>query len=83
MRTFIAPSGHVVDVAAHELTDTEAARIAAALADQGIHVAPAVDVFHVVHLWAQQPTSTAQEVAALAAFARVTDCRLAWHGVKS
>jgi hypothetical protein len=54
-------------------------RTTVALAEQGIWIAPTVDVFRVVHLWAQQETTTRQEVAALTAFRAVTDCRLAWH----
>jgi hypothetical protein len=79
VRTTIAASGHVVDVIAHELTDRETAELTAALAAAGIRVAPVTDIYHVLHLWALQPTTTAQEVAVLAAFGKVTDCRLAWH----
>jgi len=72
--------GHVVDRPVRELTDADAHRVTVALAAVGIHVAPVVDVYRIVHLWAQQPTCTADEVRALVAFSDVTDCRLAWHG---
>lgn len=72
--------GHVVDRPARELTTADANRVTAALAADGILVRPVLDVFRVVHLWAADPITTAQEVAALAAFSAVTDCRLAWHG---
>jgi hypothetical protein len=72
--------GHVVDHIAHELTDREATRISRTLARDGIRVEPVADPFGVLHLWALAPTSTLQEVTALAAFAAETDCRLAWHG---
>jgi hypothetical protein len=71
--------GRVIERPAKELTDEAANRVTAALAMQGILVRPVVDVFHTVHLWAAEPFSTAQEVAALAAFLDVTDCRLAFH----
>lgn len=79
MRTEIR-NGHAVDVLRRELDDNEQQRIAIALAEQGIRVAPVVDVFHVLHLWALAPVTTAQEVTALAAFHAKTDARLAWHG---
>jgi hypothetical protein len=62
-----------------ELTDEVANRVTAALAKQGIVVRPVVDIFHTVHLWAAEPLPTRQEVRAVAAFHRVTDCRLAFH----
>lgn len=74
-------NGHAVDVLRRELDDNEQQRIAIALAEQGIRVAPVVDVFHVLHLWALEPVTTAQEVTALTAFHAETDARLAWHGV--
>jgi alpha-D-ribose 1-methylphosphonate 5-triphosphate synthase subunit PhnL len=72
-------NGRWVDVPHCQPTDTQLHRITVGLAEQGIRVAPSIDVFHVVHLWAQQETTTREEVAALAAFHAVTDCRLAWH----
>lgn len=75
--------GHVVERPARELTTADANHVTAALAEQGIHVEPVVDVFRVVHLWAEEPVSTEQEVRALYAFSAVTDCRLAWHGAVS
>jgi hypothetical protein len=71
--------GHAVDVILCELDDQEQHRIAVDLAAQGIRVAPVLDPFHVLHLWALVPLSTEQEVQALAAFHARTDCRLAWH----
>lgn len=71
--------GHVVDVACRELDDTEQAEIAAALTWLGIEVAPVVDVFHTLHLWALAPTTTAQEVLAVASYRRCTDCRIDFH----
>lgn len=72
-------AGHVVERPNRELTDADAHRITVALAAQGIHIAPVVDVYRTVHLWAQQPVSTTDEVRALKAYADVTDSRLAWH----
>jgi hypothetical protein len=71
--------GHVVDTPARQLSDDDSNSITAALAEQGIRVAPSMDAFLVVHLWALTELTTAQEVAALAMFAAATDCRLAWH----
>lgn len=71
--------GHVVERPAHELTDAEQVRIVLSLAEQGIHVVTALDLDDVLHLWATEPTSTVQEVRAIAAFAGVTDARLAFH----
>lgn len=80
MNTTITPAGRVVERVARQITDTELHRITVGLAQHGIRVAPSVDVLHVLHLWAQQPTTTTrQEVEALAAFSAVTDARLAWH----
>lgn len=78
MRTEIL-HGRAVDVIRCELDDQEQHRITAALAEQGIRVAPCIDVFHVLHLWALCPLTTEQEVRALAAFHAATDCRLAFH----
>jgi hypothetical protein len=72
-------AGRAHDVIVHEITDTEAATVTAGLAEHGIRIEPVVDVFHVLHLWALAPTTTRQEVQAIAAFRTVTDCRLAWH----
>jgi hypothetical protein len=71
--------GHVVERPGREISDTQAISVAAGLLAAGIHVVPVVDVFHTLHLWAQQPTTTPQEVAALRAFHAVTDVRMAWH----
>lgn len=79
MRTEIR-DGHCVDVIRRELGDTEQHRIAADLAVQGIRVEPVVDVYHVLHLWALEPVTTADEVRALRAFKDRTDCRVDWHG---
>jgi hypothetical protein len=76
-------NGRVIGVIVRELDDDQAHRITAALGEQGIRVEPIVDVYHVLHLWALAPTSTAQEVTALAAFSAETDCRLAWHEAAS
>ncbi|MEU7904151.1 hypothetical protein [Actinoplanes sp. NPDC049118] len=78
MRTEII-DGHVVDVIHRELSDFEQIDIAATLLEQGVHVVPVLDVYRVLHLWAQTPVTTEQEVRALAAFAERTDCRIAWH----
>jgi hypothetical protein len=72
-------AGHVVERPSRELTDADAHRITTALAAQGIHIAPVVDVYRTVHLWAQQPVSTTDEVRALRAYSDVTDSRLALH----
>jgi hypothetical protein len=79
MNTTVTKTGHVVERVAHQITDTELHRITVGLAERGIRIAPSVDVYRVVHLWAQQPTTTVQEVRAIAAFRTVTDARLAWH----
>lgn len=63
----------------HELTDREAARIARALAERGIRVEPVVDPFNVLNLWALAPLTVRQEITAIAAYAKVTDARIAWH----
>ena len=82
MKTVIAPTGRTIDVVTHELTDAEAARITATLAELGIAVAPVIDIYHVLHLWAQQPLSTRQEVTLLRAFWAETDARLVLHQVE-
>lgn len=79
MKTVIAPTGRPVDVVAHELTTSEAATITAALAEHGIRVEPVIDIYHVLHLWARQPVTTAEEVHLLRAFAARTDARLVFH----
>lgn len=72
-------AGHVVERANRELTDADAHHVTVALAAQGIHIAPVVDVYHTVHLWAQQPVTTRQEVRVIAAFRARTDSRLSFH----
>lgn len=72
-------TGRLVERVAHQITDAEQAAVTKALAAQDIHIALVVDVYQAVHLWAQQPTTTIQEVRALAAAAAVTDARLIWH----
>lgn len=81
MKTLATDTGRIFEQVEHELTDTEAAEITTALAQQGIHVAPVVDVYRVLHLWPAAPVTTVQEVTALRAFAQVTDARIAWHQV--
>lgn len=71
--------GHVIERAAHELTDVEAYTVRGQLAAAGIRVVLGQDIDRVVHIYALAPTSTRQEVRALAAFQAVTDSRLAWH----
>jgi hypothetical protein len=73
--------GHVVEAPARELTQVDAYLVRKHLADQGIRVVLGRDIDRVLHIWALTPTTTAQEVAALRAFAAATDARLAWHGV--
>jgi hypothetical protein len=75
--------GHVVDIIRRELDDHELADIAAVLAQQGIRVAPVVDVYHTLHLWALAPMTTRQEVRAVAAYRNETDCRIDWHGAEA
>lgn len=79
----ITGSGCRQDRVAHHLTDREQHRISAALAQQGIRVEPTEDPFGVLHLWAKEPCTIRQEVAALREFAAYTDCRLAWHAAAS
>lgn len=69
----------VHEIVAHELTDREASTITRALAKEGIRVEPVIDPFHVLHLWALVELTVRQEIAALRAFAKVTDARIAWH----
>lgn len=85
MRIVIADpeTGRIQEIVAHELTHREQHRITRTLAAQGIEVEPAIDVFHVLHLWAKTPLSTAEEVAALAAYAEVTDARMVWHPARA
>jgi hypothetical protein len=73
-------NGHVVERPVRELSDTDAHHVRAQLAATGVQVVVGMDLDHVVHIFAIEPVSTEQEVRALAAFMRRTDCRLAWHG---
>jgi hypothetical protein len=75
--------GHVHETPARELTQSELIDVRLELVPLGVHVTPAVDVYHYLHLWSLVPTSTRQEVAALRAFAARTDARLVWHGAAS
>lgn len=85
MRIVIADpeTGRTQDIVQHELTHREQHRITKALAAQGIQIEPAIDIFHVLHLWAKTPCTTAEEVTALAAYAEVTDARIAWHPARA
>jgi hypothetical protein len=71
--------GRTVEITARELTDAEIHDFAKAFARDGIRIEPVLDIFGVLHLWALEPTTIAQEVAVLRAVAAVTDSRLAWH----
>lgn len=71
--------GHVVERIAHQLTDVEAYALRGQLAAQGIRVVLGQDVHRVLHIWALEPTTTRQEVRALAAFRERTDAPLAFH----
>jgi Fe2+ or Zn2+ uptake regulation protein len=77
--TVIAPTGHVHDVIAHEPTDAELADITAGLAAQGVHIAPVVDVYRVLHLWPEGELPTVLANRAVRAFLAVTDCRVEYH----
>jgi len=72
-------AGHVIDRPAKPLTDERAHRIAAGLADAGIHIEPIADVFGTWHLWQRHQHSVAQEVAALRAFLAEHDSPVHWH----
>lgn len=72
-------TGRTQEIVARELTHREQHRITKQLAKQGIRIEPAIDAFHVLHLWAKEQLSTAQEVSALAAYAACTDARIAFH----
>jgi hypothetical protein len=65
----------------HELTPAETAVIVRDLAhhDPPLHVLPDLDERHVLHLWAQQEMTTAEEVFVLGAFLRQTDSPIRWH----
>lgn len=76
-------TGRTQEIVARELTHREQHRITTTLAKQGIQIEPAIDIFHVLHLWAKAPCTTAEEVAALAAYAEVTDARIAWHPARA
>jgi hypothetical protein len=73
------PTGRVIERVTSELSPAKQIVVTAALAEHGIYVEPVINVFHVLHLWALHPTTTRQEVEAIAAFHAVTDARLAWH----
>lgn len=81
MRIVIADpeTGRTQEIVARELTHREQSRITRQLAGQGIQVEPAIDVFHVLHLWAKTPMGTRQEVRAICAFREATDARIAFH----
>jgi hypothetical protein len=79
VKIVIAEPGRTFEVVQHEMTPREQRRTLRALARQGIQVEPAIDAFHVLHLWAKAPLSTIEEVWAIAAFAAVTDARIAFH----
>jgi len=72
-------TGRTQEIVAHELTHREQHHITKTLRKQGIRVEPAIDAFHVLHLWAREPMSTTQEVYAIAAFKAVTDARVDFH----
>ncbi|MGE6955121.1 hypothetical protein [Staphylococcus capitis] len=67
------------EIVAHELTHRESADITRALAKQGIKVEPAIDIFHVLHLWAKTQLTTHQVTVAIGAYRKVTDARIAYH----
>lgn len=73
----------VREIVAHELTHREAAAITQALARQGIRVEPAIDVFHVLHLWAKTTLTTRQVTVAIRAYSAKTDARIAYHAAVS
>lgn len=79
MNTTVTDTGRVVERVAKELGPVKQITVTAMLAAHGIRVEAVADVFHVLHLWAQHPMTTGQEVEALTAFSAVTDARLAWH----
>lgn len=90
MRTIVFPPSGLIgfgrtrtaQAPVHPLSFLEASVIADGLADTcGIRIK--VELGRVVHLYALGPVTTAQEVAALRAFAAVTDSRLAWHPAAS
>ena len=65
--------------ARHALSGAEAATICRSLERQHIPVRVAVDEAETVHIWAQRPVTTREEVTALAAVLAKTDSRVAWH----
>lgn len=72
-------TGRTQEIVTRELTHREQHSITKQLAKQGIRVEPAIDAFHVLHLWAKEQLSTAQEVTAIGAFKQVTDARIDFH----
>lgn len=85
MRIVIADpeTGRTQEIVQHELTHREQHRITKDLRKQGIRVEPAIDAFHVLHLWAKAPCTTAEEVTVLAAYAACTDARMVWHPARA
>jgi len=87
MKTVVFPPtsgiGHTayVSVITRPLTEQEAYGIAVQLADDGLHVMPALDTRrHVLHLWPVDRTlTTGEEVTVLRAFVAKTDCRINYH----
>lgn len=73
MRTLILAAG-TKQVVARPIRQAEATRLAAALP-----VTAAVNYDGTVHLWANRPTTTAEEVRALGAFIGRTDAPVSWH----
>lgn len=69
--------GHVVSRVTRPLRWPEAGDLSAKLGREGILVL--IEAGPVVHLTALAPTTTWQEVRALALVAERTDARLAWH----
>ena len=72
--------GRPVDLIAHRITPTEAATVAKVLAVEGLRVEPTEPDFEgVVHLWAKEPMSTAEEFRTIRAFKAITDGPIAFH----
>ena len=72
-------TGRTQEIVTRELTHREQHSITRDLRKRGIRVEPAIDAFHVLHLWAIEPLSTEQEVWAIGAFKQVTDARIDFH----
>lgn len=68
-----------IQVAERPITEERQAQIARTLAESGIRIAPAEDVFGVIHLHVLAPVTTEQEVTVLAAYVAETDMPLAWE----